>query len=335
MRLLSRIRTLARIRPLPRGDLPEVAGSVAIILDGNGRWASAAGCRPRPAIAPGARTVRRIVEASIDLGIHDLVGLRVLDRELVAAAGRGRRADGDLRARRSSASCPTSPSRACAFASSAAATARRRRCARGWTAMEDRTELNTRINLWVAFDYGGRAELVEAARRHRRERRRAAGDRRERLRREPLRAGAAGSRSADPHERRAAHLELPACGSSRTRSSSSPTSSGPTSTRATCARAAGGLRDAGGDRFGGQMSNWLSRRRRRGSPACRSCSAPSTSAAGGCSRSSRSRRRRAARVLAARPRAARAARAGGLRRRSARAARRASSTASAGCSAAR
>jgi undecaprenyl diphosphate synthase len=32
-------------------------------------------------------------------------------------------------------------------------------------AMEDRTELNTRINLWVAFDYGGRAELVEATRR--------------------------------------------------------------------------------------------------------------------------------------------------------------------------
>jgi undecaprenyl diphosphate synthase len=32
-------------------------------------------------------------------------------------------------------------------------------------AMEDRTELNARLNLWVAFDYGGRAELVEAARR--------------------------------------------------------------------------------------------------------------------------------------------------------------------------
>jgi undecaprenyl diphosphate synthase len=32
-------------------------------------------------------------------------------------------------------------------------------------AMEDRTALNTRLNLWVAFDYGGRAELVEAARR--------------------------------------------------------------------------------------------------------------------------------------------------------------------------
>ena len=32
-------------------------------------------------------------------------------------------------------------------------------------AMEDRTELNTRLSLWIAFDYGGRAELVEAARR--------------------------------------------------------------------------------------------------------------------------------------------------------------------------
>jgi len=30
--------------------------------------------------------------------------------------------------------------------------------------MEDRTELNDRLNLWVAFDYGGRAELVEALR---------------------------------------------------------------------------------------------------------------------------------------------------------------------------
>jgi undecaprenyl diphosphate synthase len=32
-------------------------------------------------------------------------------------------------------------------------------------AMEDRTELNGRLGLWIAFDYGGRAELVQAARR--------------------------------------------------------------------------------------------------------------------------------------------------------------------------
>ena len=77
-------------------DLPEVAQSVAIIMDGNGRWApgGSSDCgRPRA----GARTVRPIVEAALELGIHDLVGLRVLDRELVAREGRGRGTDGDLR----------------------------------------------------------------------------------------------------------------------------------------------------------------------------------------------------------------------------------------------
>ena len=81
---------------------------------------------------------------------------------------------------------------------------------RRMAAMEDRTELNTRINLWVAFDYGGRAELVEAARRIVESGVDAARDRRERLRREPVCARAARSRSPDPHERRGARLELPA-----------------------------------------------------------------------------------------------------------------------------
>src|SRR5207247_1962341 len=31
--------------------------------------------------------------------------------------------------------------------------------------LEDGTAHNERLNLWIAFDYGGRAELVEAARR--------------------------------------------------------------------------------------------------------------------------------------------------------------------------
>jgi undecaprenyl diphosphate synthase len=108
--------------------------------------------------------VRRAVEASIDLGIHDLsvfafstenwsrpqdevdalmeIFAETIERELpdlaeqgvrVRFIGRRDRAPADLRAR--------------------------------MDAMEDRTALNARINLWVAFDYGGRAELVEAARR--------------------------------------------------------------------------------------------------------------------------------------------------------------------------
>ena len=76
--------------------------------------------------------------------------------------------------------------------------------------MEDRTGLNTRLNLWVAFDYGGRAELVEAARRIVESGVDARRHRRERLRGQSLRAGASRSGSADPDERGAADLELPA-----------------------------------------------------------------------------------------------------------------------------
>src|SRR4051794_23698044 len=38
--LLARIRTLSRLRQVPDPALPEVAQPVAIILDGNGRWAA-------------------------------------------------------------------------------------------------------------------------------------------------------------------------------------------------------------------------------------------------------------------------------------------------------
>jgi undecaprenyl diphosphate synthase len=164
MRLITRLRTLSRVRPVAEPALPDVAQSVAIILDGNGRWAKKRGLPTAAGHRAGARTVRRIVEASISLGIHDLavfafstenwsrseeevdalmeIFAETIERELpdlaeqgvrVQFIGRRDRAPDELRSR--------------------------------MEAMEDRTALNARINLWVAFDYGGRAELVEAARR--------------------------------------------------------------------------------------------------------------------------------------------------------------------------
>jgi undecaprenyl diphosphate synthase len=164
MKLLFRIRTLARIRSLPAVDRPDVARSVAIILDGNGRWAKRRRLPTAAGHRAGARTVRKVVEAAIDVGIHDLsvfafstenwsrpqdevdalmeIFAETIERELpdlaeqgvrVRFIGRRDRAPEQLQAR--------------------------------MAAMEDRTGLNTRLNLWVAFDYGGRAELVEAARR--------------------------------------------------------------------------------------------------------------------------------------------------------------------------
>ena len=58
MTLLRRIRTLSRVRPVPEPDLPEVAQSVAIILDGNGRWAQRRSLPVAAGHRAGARTVR-------------------------------------------------------------------------------------------------------------------------------------------------------------------------------------------------------------------------------------------------------------------------------------
>jgi undecaprenyl diphosphate synthase len=161
---LSRIRTLARVRPLPEVDLPEVAETVAIIMDGNGRWARRRGLPVALGHRAGTKALRRTVEAAIDLGVRNLavyafstenwsrpqdevdalmeIFAETIERELpdlaeqgvrVRFIGRRDRAPAELRRRMES--------------------------------MEDRTELNSRLGLWIAFDYGGRAELVEAVRR--------------------------------------------------------------------------------------------------------------------------------------------------------------------------
>src|SRR5688572_28713190 len=48
------------------------ARSVAIIMDGNGRWASARGLPVGEGHREGARALRRTVEAAVDLGIDSL-----------------------------------------------------------------------------------------------------------------------------------------------------------------------------------------------------------------------------------------------------------------------
>src|SRR6201996_1505364 len=74
MNLLARIRTLARVRPLPpERELPEVAETVAIIMDGNGRWAKRRGLPPVVGHRMGTRALRRTVESAIDLGVRHLV----------------------------------------------------------------------------------------------------------------------------------------------------------------------------------------------------------------------------------------------------------------------
>ncbi len=145
-------------------QLPEVAHAVAIIMDGNGRWANANGVSVADGHRAGSRALRPVVEAAIDLGIESLavyafstenwtrsadeVGAlmeifgETIDRELHDLAKEG---------------VHTS------FVG-------RRDRAPAWlqekmAELERATEHERRLHLWIAFDYGGRAEIVEAARR--------------------------------------------------------------------------------------------------------------------------------------------------------------------------
>jgi undecaprenyl diphosphate synthase len=147
----------------PEEQLPEVAHAVAIIMDGNGRWASCHGVSVAEGHRAGSRALRPVVEAAIDLGIESLavyafstenwsrpgeeVGAlmeifgETIDRELEDLAAQG------VRAR---------------FLG-------RRDRAPEWLRekmadLESATASNSRLSLWIAFDYGGRAELVDAAR---------------------------------------------------------------------------------------------------------------------------------------------------------------------------
>jgi undecaprenyl diphosphate synthase len=142
----------------------ELARSVAIIMDGNGRWAERQGLPVAEGHREGTRALRRTVEAAIDLGVRslavyafstenwtrpadevdDLMEIfgETIERELPDLAKQG------VRTR---------------FIG-------RRDRAPEWlqermAALEAETAANDRLALWIAFDYGGRAELVEAARR--------------------------------------------------------------------------------------------------------------------------------------------------------------------------
>jgi undecaprenyl diphosphate synthase len=133
-------------------------------MDGNGRWADAHGLPVAEGHRAGTRALRRTVEAAIDLGVRslavyafstenwtrpadeveDLMAIfgETLERELPDLARQG------VRTR---------------FIG-------RRDRAPEWlrermAALEAETASNDRLSLWIAFDYGGRAEIVEAARR--------------------------------------------------------------------------------------------------------------------------------------------------------------------------
>jgi undecaprenyl diphosphate synthase len=149
---------------VPELEPSEIPRSVAIIMDGNGRWAEARGLPVEAGHQEGTRALRRTVEAALDLGIESLtvyafstenwlrppaevdslmaIFRETIDRELPDLAKQGVRTR--FIGRRDRASDELQERMA---------------------ALELETADRERLELWIAFDYGGRAELADAARR--------------------------------------------------------------------------------------------------------------------------------------------------------------------------
>src|SRR5881398_3618232 len=72
MSLLTKIRTLRHARLVPESELPDAAHAVAIIMDGNARWARKRGLPIAAGHRAGTKALRRTVEAAIDLGVETL-----------------------------------------------------------------------------------------------------------------------------------------------------------------------------------------------------------------------------------------------------------------------
>jgi undecaprenyl diphosphate synthase len=160
------LRALRSLRRAPAGAEPapaESARNVAIIMDGNGRWASRRGLPLLAGHRAGTRALRRTVESAPDLGVRSLAVYAFSTENW----GRPPGEVDDLMA---------------LFADTiehefpdlhrqgvrVRFVGRRDRCPDSLRAlmqdMEERTAANTRLDLWVAFDYGSRDELVRAAR---------------------------------------------------------------------------------------------------------------------------------------------------------------------------
>ena len=171
MALLSRLRAARAARAIRPSAAPShapsprpVPESVAIIMDGNGRWARRRRLPTAAGHRAGARALRRVVRAAGDMGVRDLTVFsfstenwnrprdevddlmvlfsELIDREVpdldaegvsIRFIGRLAELDPSLRAKISEA--------------------------------EARTARHERMRLFIAMNYGGRAEIVDAARR--------------------------------------------------------------------------------------------------------------------------------------------------------------------------
>ena len=161
--VLERLRLLKRAQKPAEPALPEVARSVAIIMDGNARWARSRGLPVLAGHSAGTRALRRTVEACLDLGV-DSLAVFAFSTENWNRPDDEVRGLLDLLAETIKREFPDMGR----MGVRVRFVGRRDRCSPSIRRLIEDTERDTAGNaaltLWICFDYGGRAELVEAAR---------------------------------------------------------------------------------------------------------------------------------------------------------------------------
>jgi undecaprenyl diphosphate synthase len=137
---------------------------VAIITDGNGRWARARGVSVNEGHNAGADTVKARLRDAADLGIKELT-VYSFSTENWSRPAEEVHGLMEMFSRRIAQETPELHDEGVRMRF----IGRRERVSEQLTEQmawaEQLTQGNTRISLFVAFDYGGRAEIVDAARR--------------------------------------------------------------------------------------------------------------------------------------------------------------------------
>jgi undecaprenyl diphosphate synthase len=145
-------------------EAPPKARCVAIIMDGNARWARSRGLPVLAGHSAGTRALRRTVEACLDVGV-DSLAVFAFSTENWNRPDDEVRGLLDLLAETIRREFPEMGR----MGVRVRFVGRRDRCSPSILTLIEDTERDTAANealtLWICFDYGGRAELVEAARR--------------------------------------------------------------------------------------------------------------------------------------------------------------------------
>ena len=149
---------------MPAGEDGPRARYVAIITDGNGRWAKQRGLPVVAGHEAGADTVKARLRDAVEFGIHELTvysfSTENWRRSKAEVSGLMR-----MLGRRIEHETPELHDEGVRmrFVGRRADPVPQRLIERmAWA--EDLTRANTRITLFVAFNYGGRAEIIDAAR---------------------------------------------------------------------------------------------------------------------------------------------------------------------------